>query len=117
VSPAFGGMQETTQQGTTNCLAETTMACPAVMEQVKSFVSRGEHGGVGCSMFSLFHYIDAGMKTRCHRSPPWEAGVLDDGGWRRIIKPSAPPKNKLRCDGLLCPRGVRNALIARGATD
>jgi hypothetical protein len=49
------------------------------MEQVKSLASRGEHGGVGCSMFSLFHYIDRGMKTRCHRSPPWEADVLDDG--------------------------------------
>src|SRR5712671_5017498 len=41
-------MQETTQQGVTNCLAETAMACPAVMERVKSLASRGEHGGVGC---------------------------------------------------------------------
>jgi len=110
-------MQETTQQGVTNCLAETAMACPAVIERVKSLASRGEHGGVGCSMFSLFHYIDRGHENALPRSPPWEAGVLDDGGWRRIIKPSAPPKNKLRCDGLLCLRGLRNALIARGATD
>src|SRR6266404_3685574 len=41
-------MQETTQQGATNCLAVIAMACPAVMEQVKSLASQGEHGGVGC---------------------------------------------------------------------
>jgi hypothetical protein len=34
---------------------------------------------VRCSTFSSSHSIDRGMKTRCHHSLLWEAGVLDDG--------------------------------------
>jgi hypothetical protein len=74
------------------------MAWPAAMEQAKSLAARrlccrrakrqlrnrGWRETLRRWMFDVRRFLHlipliAGMKTRCHHSLLWEAGVLDDG--------------------------------------